>query len=98
YMSPEQIEGKPIDHRSDIFSLGVVLYEMATGARPFSGGSSPALMSSILKDRPPPISARRADVPEGVWQLVARCLEKAASDRVPSAQDIHVELKALRRS
>ena len=98
YMSPEQIEGKPVDHRSDIFSLGVVLYEMATGARPFSGGSSPALMSSILKDRPRPIADTRADVPDGVWRLVARCLEKSPRDRVQSAQDIHVELKALRRA
>ncbi len=98
YMSPEQIEGKPVDHRSDIFSLGVVLYEMATGARPFSGGSSPALMSSILKDRPRPIADTRANVPDGVWQLVARCLEKSPRDRVQSAQDVHVELKALRRS
>jgi TolB-like protein/Tfp pilus assembly protein PilF len=98
YMSPEQIEGKPVDHRSDIFSLGVVLYEMATGARPFSGGSSPALMSSILKDRPRPITDTRTDLPEGVWQLVSRCLEKASRDRVQSAQDIHVELKALLRA
>jgi TolB-like protein len=97
-MSPEQIEGKPVDHRSDIFSLGIVLYEMATGARPFSGGSSPALMSSILKDRPRPIADTRADLPEGVSQLVSRCLEKAANDRVQSAQDMLVELKALRRS
>jgi TolB-like protein len=97
YMSPEQIEGKPVDHRSDIFSLGIVLYEMATGARPFSGGSSPALMSSILRDRPRPIADTRGDLPEGVWRLVSRCLEKAPRDRVQSAQDIHTELKILRR-
>jgi serine/threonine protein kinase/tetratricopeptide (TPR) repeat protein len=98
YMSPEQIEAKPVDHRSDIFSLGVVLYEMATGTRPFGGGSPPALMSSILKDRPRPLTELRADVPEGVWRLTARCLEKSPSDRVQSAQEAHVELKALRRS
>jgi serine/threonine protein kinase len=98
YMSPEQIEAKPVDHRSDIFSLGVVLYEMATGMRPFSGASSLALMSAILKDRPRPLTELRADVPEGVWRLAARCLEKVPSDRVQSGQDVHAELKALRRS
>jgi serine/threonine protein kinase len=98
YMSPEQIEAKAVDHRSDIFSLGVVLYEMATGTRPFGGDSSPALMSSILKDRPRPLSELRTDVPEGVWRLTARCLEKAPADRVQSAQEIHVDLKGLRRS
>ena len=67
-MSPEQIEGEPLDPRTDIFSLGVVLYEMAAGARPFGGDSSPALMSSILKDRPTPVSERRPDVPAGVSQ------------------------------
>jgi serine/threonine-protein kinase len=74
YMSPEQIEGRPVDHRTDVFSLGVVLYQMAAGTRPFSGSSSPALMSSILKDRPRPLTECRRDVPDGVAQLVARCL------------------------
>ena len=98
YMSPEQIEARAVDHRSDIFSLGVVLYEMATGARPFEGSSAPAVMSSILRDAPRPITAVRTDVPDGVWQLVARCLEKAPGDRVQTADDIHVGLKALRRA
>ncbi len=98
YMSPEQIEAKPVDHRSDIFSLGIVLYEMATGARPFSGDSSPALMSSILKDQPRPITELRPEMPDGVWRLVARCLEKSSSERVQSAQEVLVELKALGRA
>src|SRR5712692_4682821 len=66
YMSPEQIEAKPLDPRTDIFSLGIVLYELATGDRPFRGDSSPALMSSILKDHPKPVGERRADVPGDV--------------------------------
>ena len=98
YMSPEQIEAKAVDHRSDLFSFGVVLYEMATGTRPFSGSSSAAVMSSILRDHPRPLTELRRDVPEGVARLAARCLEKSPSDRVQSAQEVHLELKALRRS
>jgi eukaryotic-like serine/threonine-protein kinase len=77
YMSPEQIEGEPLDPRTDIFSLGIVLYEMAAGDRPFGGASSPALMSAILKDRPTPVSERRVDFPAGVSRLIDRCLEDA---------------------
>ena len=98
YMSPEQIEGKAVDHRSDIFSLGIVLYEMASGARPFGGDSPAALMSSILRDRPRPLTEIRAEVPEGVSRLAARCLEKSPGDRAQSAQDIHAELRELRRA
>jgi TolB-like protein/Flp pilus assembly protein TadD len=98
YMSPEQIEGRSVDQRTDLFSLGVVLYEMASGTRPFRGDSSPALMSSILRDRPQPLPELRPDVPEGVWRLAARCLEKAPSQRLQSAQEVHAELKELRRA
>jgi TolB-like protein/predicted Zn-dependent protease len=98
YMSPEQIEGRSVDQRTDLFSLGVVLYEMASGTRPFSGNSSPALMSSILRDRPRPLAELRADVPEGVWRLTARCLEKAPGRRVQTAQEVHSELRELRRA
>jgi len=98
YMSPEQIEGRSIDPRSDLFSLGVVMHEMATGARPFRGDSSPSVMASILRDRPRPVSELRPDMPAGVSRLVERCLEKAARDRVQSAHDVLAELKALRRS
>ncbi|MDO8677287.1 MAG: protein kinase [Acidobacteriota bacterium] len=98
YMSPEQIEAKPIDHRSDLFSLGVVLYEMATGQRPFSGDSSPALMSSILRDHPEGMNERRHDIPEGAGRLIARCLEKSPRDRVQSAHDVLAEIRAVRRA
>ena len=63
YMSPEQIEAKPLDHRTDLFSLGIMLFELATGERPFRGDSSAALMSSILKDHPRPVAERRSDIP-----------------------------------
>ena len=66
YVSPEQAEGKPNDHRSDIFSLGIILYELAAGERPFQSDSSAGLMGSILKDHPEPLRGRRADLPEGV--------------------------------
>jgi len=96
YMSPEQVEGKPIDPRSDIFSLGIMMHEMLAGSRPFSGGSSPLLMASILKDQPKPLVELRAEVPEGVSRLVRRCLEKNPGDRVQNAQEVLLELKALR--
>jgi TolB-like protein/Tfp pilus assembly protein PilF len=98
YMSPEQIEARPVDGRSDIFSLGIVMYEMATGRRPFHGETSPALMSSILKDRPIPLSDRRPDAPDGIAPLIARCLEKDLRYRVQTAHEILVELRALRRA
>ena len=97
YMSPEQIEAKPLDHRTDLFSLGIMLYEMATGERPFRGDSSPALMSSIMKDHPAPIKERRADVPEEIAHLIGRCLEKHPRDRIHTANEILVELKVQRR-
>ncbi len=98
YMSPEQIEAKPLDHRTDLFSLGVVLYELLTGERPFRGDSSPALMSSILKECPRPIAERRADVPADLCRLIDRCLEKGPSDRIQSAAVVVAELKACRRA
>ncbi len=97
YMSPEQVEGKIVDHRTDIFSLGVLLYEMATGERPFQGESSVGLMSSILRDAPAPVGQRRDDLPNHLGRIVSRCLEKNRRDRYQTARDIFNELKALRR-
>src|SRR6185436_18215852 len=76
YMSPEQLEGQDVDARSDLFSLGVMLHEMTTGSRPFHGGSHAALMSSILRDVPPPVTERRTGVPGELGRLISRCLEK----------------------
>ena len=98
YMSPEQVEARPIDPRSDIFSLGIIMYEMVTGFRPFKGETATSLMLSILKDHPKAISEIRHDVPEGIAQLIGRCLEKNPRDRVQTAQEILIELKAHRRA
>ncbi len=98
YMSPEQVEGRPLDGRSDIFSLGIVMYQMVTGTRPFRGDTSPSLMASILRDHPRPVRDLRADMPDGVIRLIERCLEKNPRDRVQSAQEVLIELKALRRA
>ena len=97
YMSPEQIEGRGIDARSDVFSLGVLLYEMATGARPFGGDSSMTVMASILRDTPLPLTASRPDLPGPLQRLISRCLEKRPHDRIQTARDVFNDLRALRR-
>jgi len=98
YMSPEQIEGKLVDTRSDIFSLGIMLYEMITGMHPFPGDSRPAIMSSILKDTPVPAGSVRGDLPEDLGRVLARCLEKDPKRRFQTVRDVHNELSDLIRS
>lgn len=98
YMSPEQVSGRPLDHRSDIFSLGVVLHEMATGCRPFEGASSAELVSSILRDTPPPITDVRPDLPSDLARIVRRCLEKDPRHRVQTARDVSNEFRDLARA
>ncbi|HSZ21360.1 MAG TPA: protein kinase [Candidatus Acidoferrum sp.] len=95
YMSPEQVEGRMIDHRTDIFSLGTLLYEMATGQKPFQGRSSAELASSILRDTPKPVREMRAELPEGLESVIRRCLEKSAADRFSSARDLHQGLRSV---
>jgi serine/threonine protein kinase/tetratricopeptide (TPR) repeat protein len=96
YMSPEQIEGQVVDHRSDIFSLGSVLYEMLTGGRAFSGSSQAALMSAILRDMPSSVTHSRREVPPRLDLLIGRCLEKDPRRRYQSVHDIRHELEAIR--
>jgi tetratricopeptide (TPR) repeat protein len=97
YMSPEQVEGKPVDHRSDIFSFGVMLYEITAGRRPFGGVSPAALVSSILRDPAPNVCVERADVPRAFGDLVARCLEKNREQRVQTAREIRDSVDEIRR-
>ena len=97
YMSPEQLEGKEIDARSDIFSFGAVLYEMATGERPFQGDTSVSLISSIVKDTPQSVDALKGELPHHLARIVNRCLEKNPKRRYQSAIDVYNELDALRK-
>ena len=97
YMSPEQLRGSALDHRTDIFSLGVVVYEMATGFRPFRGDSSMEISSSILRDSPPPVTELRADLPAALQRIIERCLAKEADQRYSSGRELREALDRLRR-
>ncbi len=97
YMSPEQLQGEPVDHRTDLFSLGIMLYEMATGQRPFKGKNSAAITSSILRDTPRPLHELNSVLPRHLGRIIEHCLEKDAEQRFQSAKDIRNELRALRK-
>src|SRR6266536_4079611 len=90
YMSPEQVRGQAIDPRSDIFSFGILLHELLSGERPFTGNSSPEVMSAILRDDPRPLPAR---VPPAVARIVTQCLAKEPRQRWQSAQDLATNLR-----
>jgi len=95
YMSPEQIDGNPVDGRSDIFGLGCVMYEILTGRRAFCGKTSTDTMLAILGKDPEPIRAERPEVPQPVELIVERCLEKQPGERFESARDVAFSLQAL---
>ena len=97
YMSPEQVQAKPVDHRSDIFSLGTVLYETATGERPFQGDNPASVFSAVLTHQPAPLTERKADLPADLGRIVRRCLEKAPERRFQTALDVQLELEDLQR-
>jgi serine/threonine protein kinase/Tfp pilus assembly protein PilF len=97
YMSPEQVQGRPVDHRADIFSLGVLLYEMATGTRPFKGETSADLISSILRDAPQAVTEVNVDLPNHLGRVVNRCLEKDLQRRYQTALDVKNELEQLQK-
>ena len=93
YMAPEQVEGRTADARTDIFALGAVLYEMATGRRAFSGASQASLMAAIMSAEPPLVSASRDGVPPGLDRVVKRCLAKDPDARWQNAGDLAAELQ-----
>jgi len=97
YMSPEQAEGRAVDHRSDIFSAGVVLYEMATAERPFKGDTRASLMTSILRDTPAPVTDLNRTMPYHVGRIIRKCLAKNPDQRYQSAQDLKIDLVELAR-
>src|SRR6185503_11402292 len=76
YMAPEQIRGEAVDARTDLFALGIIVYELAAGRRPFTGATQADVGSSILRDTPAPLTSLRADLPSDLDRIVSRCLEK----------------------
>ncbi len=96
YMSPEQLKGKVVDQRSDIFSLGTILYAMATGKHPFLAESSAEVISSILSHHPPEVAEVREGLPDYLSGVIRRCLEKNPADRYQSARGLEDDLARLR--
>jgi Tol biopolymer transport system component/predicted Ser/Thr protein kinase len=95
YMAPEQIEGRIDDPRSDLFSLGIVLYEMLSGNRPFEGATRARVMAAILEHEPPPLTGRHETIPPGVERVVMKCLAKDPDARWQTARDLSSELAWL---
>ncbi|MDX1390306.1 MAG: protein kinase, partial [Acidobacteriota bacterium] len=96
YMSPEQAEGKEVDERTDVFALGVLLYEMSTGHRPFQGGSPAAIVSSLLRDEPRPVDELNAALPKPLVEITRSCLQKDPGQRLQTANEVRDRLEDLR--
>ncbi|HLE71289.1 MAG TPA: serine/threonine-protein kinase, partial [Vicinamibacteria bacterium] len=98
YMSPEQARGRKIDHRSDLFSLGIVLYEMLTGAAPFTAASAAELPHAIIHDSPKPLGASlHAPTAPEIQRIVNKCLAKDPGDRYQNARDLFIDLRDVKR-
>ena len=97
YMSPEQARGRTVDHRSDIFSLGTVLYELVAGVKPFSGDTKSDVLAAVLMADAVPLSQRRPDIPKELDRIVIKCLRKDREERYQSAKELLVDLKSLRQ-
>ena len=98
YMSPEQARGKEIDHRTDIWALGVVLYEMITGKAPFPGEYEQATLYAIMNEEPEPVTALRSGVPMELERIINKCLEKSLPERYQAAADLIADLRHLQRT
>ena len=94
YMAPEQIEGKPIDTRTDIFAFGLVLFEMLTGRKAFKGDSDAGMIAAILERNPPPLSSLIPMAPQSLEHVLQRCLAKDPDDRWQTARDLMLELES----
>jgi len=97
YMSPEQIQGEEVDHRSDLFSFGIVLYELATGHLPFRGEHEVALSYSIVNEGPVPLKSLRPAIPSSLENVIHRCLEKNTEKRYQSAEEIALDLRRVQQ-
>jgi serine/threonine protein kinase/Tol biopolymer transport system component len=98
YMSPEQLRGKPVDHRSDIFSVGGILYEMLTGLRPFRRDTEVDTITAVLRENPPEVELEQAGILDSLRQIVGHCLEKEPEKRFQSARDLGFALETLSNS
>jgi Tol biopolymer transport system component len=96
YMSPEQAEGRAVDPRADVFAIGVMLHEMATGERPFRGDTQMSVLSAIMKDTPASVSDLKPELPRELARIIRHCLAKDPEDRYQTAKDIRNDLRALR--
>jgi len=97
YMSPEQARGVDVDTRSDLFSFGIILYEMVTGHSPFRGETTTDTLAAVVRDQPLPLTHHDPNIPPDLERVILKCLEKAPEDRYQHADDIGVDLRRLRR-